>query len=412
MGKFGRKPANITTLVFCAVGWLGVVLAPNKEVLLASRGFQGVSMGMVATLGPLLIGEYTSPRNRGAFLMSISVVIGFGVLSTHTMGSYLDWKTTALICIGLSIFTLVLAILSPESPSWLADHGKYDQCRRTFRWLRGDNEEEELEKMIQASEILRNEKNNQPQVSLKVQANNTLRYLRQILKKNEFYKPIIIMFHIYAMAQWCGVNFFVSYVYDYILTAVGHDVNLPVMAISLDVQRIVSSTVALIFIKKVKRRTLIFSVVGLNIVTLLLLSLYTYAKDNNLMPFDNYYNYYIGTALIHLLVLTFSMGALPMSFILAGEIFPLQFKSIAGGFSCLFFSINLFICVKTVPYLINSINIYGLYLLYAGLLIYFLTVLGFILPETKDKTLQDIEEEFRGKTKSMKMEKIPNNLSA
>lgn len=395
--RFGRKLPNIFTVVMSFIGWLGVMLATNVAFLLAVRVIQGVGVGMAFTVGPLLVGECTSPKNRGAFLMWLSVVVGLGVLIIHTFGSYFDWRTTTLVCIGITIIAFLLAIISPESPSWLAARGRFDECRSTFKWLRGDSENDELEEMIEANALLlkANEKNGTRTDSLIVILKRNITYFNETLKKNEFYKPILIMFHVNAMAQWCGLNVLASYITDFIQTALGEDANVHGMVVTLDILRVVCNTIALIVIKKIKRRTMMFITITLNIVSLLLLALFTFARAKNLMPFDSFYNYYIGLVLIVVLTVSIAMGALPMSIILAGEIFPLRYKNTAGGFSCLLFSLNIFICLKTISVSLNTINIYGLYLLYAGLLTYSLIVLGCILPETKDKTLQVIEDEFR-----------------
>lgn len=155
MGIYGRKIANLVSIVPMIIGWVCIVFATSMPFLLIARVLQGLSIGMGVTLGPVLISEYSSPNYRGAFLMSISVNIAVGVLTVHTLGSYLKWQTTALIYAVITIVDFVIVAYSPESPSWLADHGKYEESKRIFRWLRGNDEENELEQMIEASKIVR-----------------------------------------------------------------------------------------------------------------------------------------------------------------------------------------------------------------------------------------------------------------
>ncbi|KAL0859384.1 hypothetical protein ABMA27_010575 [Loxostege sticticalis] len=412
MGKFGRKVANLTLLLITTVGWICIVLASNITTLLAARSLQGVAMGMVSTLGPVLVGEYTSPRNRGAFLMTISITIGIGVLAIHAMGSYLNWQTSALICIAITVIDLVIVLSSPESPVWLADQGRYDDCKTIFRWLRGDTEESELEQMVEKSKILKKAKDEDDSSTdtCMIKMKNNLRYFGQTLKRNEFYKPIVIMVHIYTMAQWSGVNILASYAYDLIHNTIGKDINVPLMIIALGCNRIISNTIALILIRKISRKIMLCLTIGLNIVALLATAGYTYCKTNDLITFENEY---IGIALIHILTLSIGMGSLPICFILAGEIYPIQFKSMAGGISASFFSLNMFISLKTTPLFLNTIGIHGSFIVNAGLLTYCLVVAGIMLPETKDKTLQEIEESFRGQKKPVNVvEKFTNKSEA
>lgn len=364
-------------------------------------------MGMSASLGPVLIGEYTSPNNRGAFLTSISLSIATGVLFVHTLGSYYTWQVTALVVAFVAFSDLIIVIFSPESPSWLADQGRYDECKKVFRWLRGDTEDEELEKMIEASKIIREAKteaNVTESFSKKVKSN--LAYIRTTVQKKEFYKPIFIMIHIYTLGQWAGANILASYTIDIFTHVIGSDANISLMIITLDIQRIISNTSAVFVIKKIKRRTMLFATVGINLFAFLATAAYSYCRVHNLLPFDHPA---IGIALIHIHMFSIATGTVPLPFIIAGELFPLEYRSLAGGLSVLFLSSNLFITVKTVPFLFNNVGIHGAYVLYAGVVGYCLIVTWWLLPETKDRTLQEIEEEFRGRPLSP--EELKSTLS-
>ncbi|XP_059047232.1 facilitated trehalose transporter Tret1-like [Achroia grisella] len=395
MAKYGRRTANLVSIVPMLVGWFCIITATNIPLLLFARFLQGISMGMSATLGPVLIGEYTSPNNRGAFLTSISLTIAIGVLTVHTVGSYLPWQTAALVCACIVFVDLLIVIYSPESPSWLSDQGRYEESKRVFRWLRGDGEEEELKEMIEASIIIRESKDeaNLSESFLKRMKAN-MAYFCITIQKKEFYKPIFIMMHVYTLGQWAGANILASYTTDIFHNVVGDGVNVALMIILLDIQRIISNSCAVYVIKKIKRRTMLFITVGINLFAFLSIAAYTYAKSHNLLPFDHPA---IGIALIHIHMFSIATGTVPLPFIIAGELFPLEYRSLAGGISVLFLSSNLFITVKTVALLFKTVGIYGAYLLYFFVVGYCLVVAGLLLPETKDRTLQDIENEFRGR---------------
>ncbi|XP_052753088.1 facilitated trehalose transporter Tret1-like [Galleria mellonella] len=396
MNKFGRKIANLISVTITIIGWLCIIFSNTTSMMIAARFFQGIAMGIITTLGPILIGEYTSPRNRGAFLMSISISISTGVFLIHILGIYLDWRTTSIACIGIALVDILIVILSPESPSWLANQGKYEECRKVFRYLRGDNEEEELEKMIEANVISKQEN------KIKTSANDTIaaridiivHYWKKLVKDRAFYVPVFIMLHVYTMAQWSGVNVFTSYLIDLIEHVSGSVDHMDMIIISIDVQRIVTSTIGIILIKKIRRRLLVFVSVGLNFVMYLIIAGYTYAKQNDWLP---YHHPYIGLVLIHLHMFSIGIGALPISFVLSGEIYPLEYKGISGGISTIFMSLNIFTNVKTIPMLFNAMGFSETYLMYSVIIGYCLVIVCLLLPETKDRTLLEIEESFRRK---------------
>ncbi|CAH0764710.1 unnamed protein product [Diatraea saccharalis] len=410
MANYGRRTANLASITPMIVGWVCVLTANNIATLLVARFLQGVSMGMSATLGPVLIGEYTSPKNRGAFLTVISLTIATGVLIVHTLGSYLSWQWTAMVCCFIAFIDLIIVIYSPESPSWLADQGRYDKSKEVFRWLRGDGEEAELKEMIEASSIVNESKieaNVSQSIAKKCKANVT--YFLSTIKKREFYKPIFIMVHIYTLGQWAGANILASYTRDVFENVIGTEANIALMIITLDTQRIISNTVAVYVIKKVKRRTMLFATVGINIFAFLSTAAYVYCKTHSILPFDHPF---IGILLIHIHMFSIATGTVPLPFIIAGELFPLEYRSLAGGISVLFLSTNLFITVKTLPLLLSTTGLPGAYLLYAIVVGYCLIVAGIFLPETKDRTLQDIEDEFRGRPLSPEELKSVQSLTS
>ncbi|KAL0859391.1 hypothetical protein ABMA27_010580 [Loxostege sticticalis] len=410
MAKYGRRTANLVSITPMIVGWVCVLTASSVASLLVARFLQGVSMGMSATLGPVLIGEYTSPKNRGAFLTVISLTIATGVLIVHTLGSYLSWQRTALICCFIAFVDLLIVMYSPESPSWLSDQGRYDESRKVFRWLRGDVEEQELKEMIEASMII-NESKVEANVSesFMKKFRTNVAYFNATIRKKEFYKPIFIMVHIYTLGQWAGANILAAYTRDVFENVIGSDANISLLIITLDIQRIISNSVAVFVIKKINRRTMLFATVGINLFAFLATAAYVYAKAHYELPFDHPF---IGIALIHIHMFSIATGTVPLPFIIAGELFPLEYRSLAGGISVLFLSSNLFITVKTLPLLLSSVGLSGAYLLYTAVVGYCLIVAGIFLPETKDRTLQDIEDEFRGRPLSPEELKSVQSLTS
>ncbi|XP_047521698.1 facilitated trehalose transporter Tret1-like isoform X2 [Pieris napi] len=87
MDRLGRKKAHFIVMIPTAIGWLLIVFATNVESLILARIMHGLSLGQVVLIRAVIIGEYTSPRNRGAFLTLISVAQSSGVFFVHLLGS-------------------------------------------------------------------------------------------------------------------------------------------------------------------------------------------------------------------------------------------------------------------------------------------------------------------------------------
>ncbi|GBP65082.1 Facilitated trehalose transporter Tret1-2 homolog [Eumeta japonica] len=367
------------------------ILHINKEILIG-RILHGLSYGMLMPLRSVLIGEYTSPKKRGAFLMLVALAQAFGIFFVHLVGSLMSWQRTALVCVFFSFASLLMTIYAPESPSWLADKGRYEECREVFRWLRGNEESEELEEMIQARILIEKEKIKRTNSSINF--GQRIKLLLETLKKREFYIPIILMMHAYFMLQFAGGTTMASYSTKIIDLIVGGRVDVKFWMVFLDCQRLFFNILAVYIIDKVKRRTMMFGTGGLCVVSHLAIALYVYARLNGKLLYDAQW---IPLLLINVQFVSVAMGMVPMPSVIAGEVFPLEYRSIGGSISLVALAATMFIALKTFPGLTDMVGIEGTYFLYGVILTYNLVVIWFLLPETKGRTLQQIEDEFRGR---------------
>lgn len=73
MERFGRRIAHLAVTMPVLIGWFITMMATSYEPLLIGRILQGLSIGMLSPLRSILIGEYASPKNRGAFLTTVSL---------------------------------------------------------------------------------------------------------------------------------------------------------------------------------------------------------------------------------------------------------------------------------------------------------------------------------------------------
>lgn len=391
----GRKKSHLLTIFPVLVGWYLLLLVNSVGGLITARFLQGVAMGMLGPLGSIIIGEMTDPKNRGMFLTSVSLSLTIGVLFCHALGTYFSWQHCALICSFTTFTSLLLIIYTPESPAWLISKGRFDEARDVFIWLRGDSEEQEteLEKMITAQKMARKSSIAGQNLPLSLRIKHACRYFNESRRKPEFYKPITIMVFLYIMFQFAGINVISSYATDIIEQVVGPEANAKFLMVALDVERLLCNLLAVYFMKTLKRRTLLFSSGIVCIVSYFGKAGYVYLKQSNQLPYDSQW---VPLALIGLYMFSLTVGISSIPFALSGEIFPLEFRGLGSGISILALSLNFFVAVKCFPVLNGSIGLPMTYVLYASVVTVCLSVVWFMLPETKDKTLQDIEDIFRG----------------
>lgn len=391
MGKFGRSRASITVMFQTLLGWIWIVLSTSSTSLLLARAFLGIPLGMGLVIAPVMIAEYSNPRNRAAFVATMLVITSLMVLAVHTIGAYITWQITALMVAVTAFIGLLISIYTPESPSWLADQERYDECVKVFRWLRGAQEEDELQELIRARKLIKSD------VQLKqLQKKSmpvTITKMKTVVMRREFYLPIFIMLHLSTLARWSGLCMLLSYPMDAFSNLYGPDFNFGLQISLLDSTRLLSNIIGIYVTKKMQRRRLLLITALLNTCVLFAMAIYSYAKVNNMLPFDHPL---IGITLCHMLIISIKCGASSLPLVILGELFPLEIRSFAAGLSSAVFSFNMFVTVKIFPYLLKTIGFYATMFLHSAIVGYCLIVALAIMPETKDRTLQDIEDELKG----------------
>ncbi|CAF4902161.1 unnamed protein product [Pieris macdunnoughi] len=398
MDRYGRKATHVILIMPALVGWFMLTIASSVAEIIIARALQGISGGMLNTLRSVLIGEYTSPKNRGAFLTTISFSQAFGIFFVHLIGSCFSWQMTAFISVFFPFVSLLMTIYAPESPSWLLTRGRIDECKEVFRWLRGNEEDEELEDMIQAR--LAFEKY---EATTNHNRNKIVDIIRTI-KKKEFYKPIILMAHLNIITQFSGGTTMAVFAPSIIGKLIPQG-DVAFWMVFLDTQRLISNFLAVYIMNKVKRRTMMFSTAGLCVISHIAIATYVLCR---LMGW-NYSSVWLPALLINIQYFTVAVGMVPLPNIIGGEVFPLQYRSIGGSISLATGGMFTFVVLLTFLQLMDNLGLHGTYYLYSVILIVNVFIVWLLLPETRGKTLQQIEDEFRGKP--LRLDEIEARLS-
>ncbi|XP_028044116.1 facilitated trehalose transporter Tret1-like [Bombyx mandarina] len=394
METIGRKYTVLLSSVLMICGWISFSLASSFPVLLMGKILQGTSVGIGTNMGSILLGEYSSPRYRGSFIATIPTALLLGTLIAHIFAMFYSWHDISKILLFFSIPGLIAAIFSPESPSFLVTKGRYDECRKVFRWLRGTDEDDELETMIKTDMIAKATKKINKYHLTKI-IKNKVTYLLTAFNKREFRIPVIITMHLTAINQFCGSLINDMYALDVHTALYGTNVYMFKVMTSLDTLRLLAALSTVYITRKLERRSMLLIFVSLNIFVNLCIAGHIFARKRDLLPASHMV---IGIILHHFQCFIMGTGSLPLLFILNGEIFPLENRGLCGMISSIFCSILMFVNIKSAPYLFSLLGVDGTLCFYALILVYSLIVTFIVLPETKDKTLQEVEDELRGCT--------------
>lgn len=386
MDRLGRKATHFIIVLPGAVGWVLIYFANNVRAIMIGRFLGGLSSLGTVSLGAVVIGEYTCPKYRGVFLYLKNAAVCLGAMFTHILSRFLHWRTITLV--GLIPMLIALAIIYtwPESPAWLISRKQYDRSKEAFLWLRGDSEASKKE----LAETTNAQKERMRTTNRKITLSFSIKDFFRKFTRKDFVKPLNIMILAALVLEMSGRHVFPAYAPLIMAAITGESTQSFYYTLALDLIITVASLFASILVKLMSRRKLLFTTgfSAFGVLTLVCLNLFLTSQDiiaNR--PLTS----------VSMLVVYFifaNLGCAPIPLALAGEVFPLAHRGVGSAVTGLWISVCLIIGLKSTPHLIVSISVSGLFAVYGLVMGTSLVILYFVMPETKDKTLQEIENFF------------------
>lgn len=135
---FGRKTSLQMMIIPYIISLILTAVAENVYVFYASRFFAGLGDACHFASVPMYIGEITTPSVRGTWGNTISVFIFLGQFLINLIGQQFSVWVSAYICLPLPIAFLILSLYLPESPFYCVMKGNEEGAKHSLRILRGD----------------------------------------------------------------------------------------------------------------------------------------------------------------------------------------------------------------------------------------------------------------------------------
>ncbi|XP_050681691.1 facilitated trehalose transporter Tret1-like isoform X2 [Leptidea sinapis] len=400
MDNIGRRRTLILTEVPLILGWLLISAAQNVPMIYVGRLLIGLGSGMVGAPARVYTCEVSQPHLRGMLGAMASVGVSTGVLIQYVIGSATSWDILAGISAIIPMVSLLGMLILPETPNYLLSHDKREKAEKSLSKLRGStcNLNDEIQKMITFKE-----KNH-------VEPLKSPREIFKALISPSTLKPFSILALYFFIYQWCGVNTITFYAVE-VFEASGASLDKYFLTISMGVLRVIFTVVGCVLCRRCGRRPLTFvSALGCGS-TMVVLATYLYYvqywKANNLPPQYSW----IPVASIYLFMIFCTLGYLIVPWIMIGEVYPTQVRGIVGGLTTCAAHLSIFSVVKTFPYLKHSLNDYGTFGLYGAMSLAGTVFFYIFLPETKGRTLQEIEDYFCGRIKSLSKKNVQTEVA-
>ncbi|CAN0892686.1 Sugar transporter ERD6-like 7 [Linum grandiflorum] len=371
----GRKGAMRLSSAFCAAGWLAIYFAKGAVALDIGRLATGFGMGVFSYVVPVFISEIAPKNLRGALATLNQVMICGGASASFILGTFLTWRVLALTGLVPCAVLLIGLMFMPESPRWLAKTGNEKDFVLALQKLRGKDADisEEADEIKEYIELL----DRLPQVKLLDLFNR--RYL----------KSVIIGVGLMVVQQFGGINGVCFYVSN-IFKSAGFSPSVGTIIYAI-IQIVVTLAITQVIDRAGRKPLLLVSGSGL-VLACLIIGLSFYLKVNELalhiVPM-------LAVTGLLLYVGSFSAGMGAVPWVIMSEIFPINIKGTAGGMATLVNWFGAWAVSYTYNFLM-SWSSYGTFLLYAAVNALSIVFVIKLVPETKGRTLEQIQAAING----------------
>lgn len=357
--------------------------ATNVHGLIAARTLEGITAGSTSILGAIVIGEYSDPVHRGMFLNLKTAALYMGSGISHILGNYFHWRTVALMTLIPYVFNFGIVWMWPESPSWLAAKDRFEKSKKTFYYLRGKTEQsrKELNEMLKAQR----ERTKFEEISF---SQNVMIFFRKCTRK-DFVMPVLIYIFAAILLETSGRHIFPAYAVQIISDISGSEASV-YYTLCMDILITASAFFSSILIKMFKRRTLLFITGAAAFAVIMAVCAYLFLVSQTIIANMSWIP--VGLFGLYLAIVNFACAPIPLALI--GEIFPLEHRAAGTTIAGLLIAITSIITLKTTPILLATVKVHGTFSILGVVMALSLVFLYFMLPETKDRTLQEIEDYF------------------
>ena len=385
--KFGRKKTLLLSALLFCISAIGCAGAPTYTILILYRFLGGIGVGVASMVSPLYISEISPPHIRGRMVTLYQFAITIGILSAYFINALLLGLSSNPVTTGgagmmnriiyeevwrgmfgsetlpAMIFFLLLLFI-PESPRWLTIRGKESVAEQILGKIAGG--------AIAKREIS--------------EIKETITLEKEPLK--QFLHPglrlaLILGVSIAVLSQLSGINAIIYYG-PRILNDAGFKLGDALGGqVVIGIVNVLFTLIAIWKIDKLgRRKLLIFGATGAMLSHLVIGFLF----------FNSLTGGYLLLIFILFFIACFAFSYGPVTWVILSEIYPTRIRGRAMAIATLSLWAANAVLGQLVPWLLESIKPFGTFWMFAFFCLPIILIAWKVLPETKGKSLEEIEK--------------------
>ncbi|SPE54251.1 Arabinose-proton symporter [Verrucomicrobia bacterium] len=376
--RFGRRRVLFFCALLYAVSALLSAIPRSFSQFIAARILSGIAIGISSMICPVYIAEIAPAKWRGRLGALFQLGIVAGIFLTLFINGWIQksgdaaWNTDygwrwmlAAEAVPASVFLLLLFAI-PESPRWLIQAGREEEASRIL--VRVDGPEHARSELAAVKNVLQQEEGS----------------FAELFSKH-YRLPLLIAFVLTVGAQFSGINSIMYYSTEIFRNATGNANAAFTSSVWIGLINFLATFGAILFVDRAGRKPLLLLGNAVQVVALLTVGIVFIRNPHSPAL--------LGFVLLY--TCAFAIAAGPLPWIVCSEIFPAKLRGRAMSISAFFVWVACLLVAQTFPVLLKLIGPARTFSAYAACsALTFLFVL-FRLPETKGRTLEEIELSWR-----------------
>lgn len=384
--KLGRRKLVFIISIVFIIGALILSFAQSMIVLVIGRFIIGLAVGGSTAIVPVYLSEMAPTDTRGSLSSLNQLMITIGILASYLVNyAFADmeaWRWMVGLAVVPSVILMIGVYFMPESPRWLLEHKSEKAARKVMAITRKqgeiDKEIDEMKEIIHISE-------------------STWTVLKSI-----WLRPVLVIGCIFALLQQIiGINAIIYYAPTIFSQAGLGDATAILGTVGIGSVNVIVTIFAIMIMDKIDRKKLLITGnIGM-VSSLLIMATLVWT-----IGLDSTVGAWIIVACLTMFIVFFAFTWGPILWIVLPELFPMRARGAATGIATLSLSIGSLLVAQFFPMLTSVMGIEQVFLIFAVIGIFAMIFVIKYLPETRGRSLEEIEVDLRNRTSSVALSKI------
>ena len=383
---FGRRGTIFISAIFCLFSVIGSAFSQSWPQLLVTRLLLGIGMGCKASTVPIYAAENCPAAIRGGLVMSWQMWTAFGIflgfcanLAVVNAGA-ITWRLQLGSAFIPAVPLVVGVYFCPESPRWYIKKNRYNDAFRSLLRLRNTPLQAARDLYYIHAQILEED-------AIIGKSNYVSRFI-ELFTIPRVRRATLASFTVMLAQQMCGINIIAFYSSTVFKNAGADNLQALLASWGFGLVNFVFAWPAVWTIDTFGRRSLLLFTFPQMAWTLL------GAGFANKIPYTSAAHLGLVAFFVYLFAAFYSPGEGPVPFTYSAEVFPLSHREVGMSWAvatCLFWAAVLSI---TFPRILRAFGVTGSFGFYAGLNVIALVMIFLFVPETKQRTLEELDYVF------------------